>query len=151
LVVRTAGEDWGEVVEEEQLPPLRSGLAMACGGAMVDWHWLPRSSGDSGFLRRLMGEPAPPDVAAVPLDVAAVAAAAMDGNAAADAAVLSTINGALLALARGGMGVACCCLLLLLQVLLLLLLLLLMVLLLLMLLLLRCRALQLLLVLWLWL
>lgn len=136
------------MVEEEQLPPLRSGLAMACGGAMVDWHWLPRSSGDSGFLRRLMGEPTPPDVAAVPLDVAA---AAMDGNAAADAAVLSTINGALLALARGGMGVACCCLLLLLQVLLLLLLLLLMVLLLLMLLLLRCRALQLLLVLWLWL
>jgi len=137
--VRTAGEDWGEVVEEEQLPPLRSGLAMACGGAMVDWHWLPRRSGDRGFLRRFMGEPAA-DVAAVPVDVAAAMDVAAVAAAAADVAVLSTINGALLALARGGMGVACCCLVLLLQVLLLLLLLLLA---------LRCLALQLLLLLWL--
>lgn len=97
LVVRTAGEDWGE---DEEL--LKSGLH--CGDVL----WLlllappplpMMRSGESKFLRRFEG-----DAAAAAAVVVAVADAA---TVAATAVALSTINGALLlGVARGGMGVA---------------------------------------------
>lgn len=90
LVVRTAGEDWGE---DEEL--LKSGLP--CGGVAADVDvcvLLPAPtirSGDSKFLRRLEGDAA-----------VGVVAAGVDAVTAVNAVALSTING----VARGGMGVA---------------------------------------------
>lgn len=107
LVVRTAGEDWGEVevateFEVEQLPPFsRRLVAVACEGAKTDWP--PKCSGETGFVRRLAGELAT-DVAAAPPGEAAAAGVAVVGVAA-----LSTMSGALLAFARGGMGEAWLC------------------------------------------